>query len=277
MKTCNYRYGSKICSEPCHTTKGGRLTAKCSLHLKLAAIKSNRILKKKEEETAVRSTVVMKEKAKSVLESKLRMQNYREGRKLAILGITNENVRRIATSLDLIKDNKKYVIVQNVVPTSLKISDIALKGKAEPITFTNSEPPYTRTMQPLKNPELVLSDVLEAIRVVFSECIHIVVKKLKSKAGDVEQITHIDFVQKDHTTVHALSHFHYSAIISLEENTELLVSKLRIPVSVPLHSMLFFRGDMPHAGAGYPLGNSRLFLSASSDTFPATEDVFLVK
>jgi hypothetical protein len=86
-------------------------------------------------------------------------------------------------------------------------------------------------------------------------------------------VTHSDFVQARSTSVRTLSHFHYSATISLEDNTQLLVGKFRIP----LHAMLFFRGDMPHAGAGYPLRNSRLFFSASSDTFPVTDDLYLVK
>jgi hypothetical protein len=90
-------------------------------------------------------------------------------------------------------------------------------------------------------------------------------------------VTHSDFVQARSTSVRTLSHFHCSATISLEYNTQLLVGKFRIPVCIPLHAMLFFRGDMPHAGAGYPLGNSRLFLSASSNTFPVTYDVYLVK
>jgi hypothetical protein len=275
-KTCNYTFGENVCSQLCHKTKGGRLTAKCKIHLKQAAKKSNNRLKKKNEK-AVPSSILLRDKEKSAFNSKVRMQIYREGRKKAILNIENPNARRIATSLNLIKDNKKYIIVRNVISTSLKFTDIVLKGKAEPITFTDDKPPYTRTMQALKNPELVLPDVLEAIGVVFSECEHILVKKLMSKAGDIEQITHLDFVQARSTSVRTLSHFHYSAIISLEDNTQLLVGKSRIPVYIPLHAMLFFRGDMPHAGAGYPLGNSRLFLSASSNTFPVTYDVYLVK
>lgn len=252
------------------------MTAKCKLHLNKAAKKSNERLKKQKVKELSPATIRREEK-RAALDSKLRMRNFREERKRAILGMKNLSARRIATSLNSIRDNKKYVIVPNAVPASLNLSDIVLKGAKEPITFTDPEPPHTRSIQALNNPELVLSDILEAVKVVFRECKYIVAKMLVSKPGDKEQITHLDFVQDDFAIIRTLSHFHFSAIISLEEGTELLVGKSRIPVSIPLHSMLFFRGDMPHAGAGYPLGNSRLFLSASSDTFPVTDDVYLVK
>ena len=42
-------------------------------------------------------------------------------------------------------------------------------------------------------------------------------------------------------------------------------------------SMLFFGGDMPHAGAKYFNENCLLFLSVSSDKFPFTDDVHIVK
>ena len=54
------------------------------------------------------------------------------------------------------------------------------------------------------------------------------------------------------------------------------VNQCRESVDIPLYSMLFFRGDMPHAGAGYSKTNHRLFLSVSLDKFPVTENVFIV-
>jgi hypothetical protein len=45
-------------------------------------------------------------------------------------------------------------------------------------------------MQDLKNPEEVLSDVLSALQIVFTKCVHIAVKLITSIAGDPEQQTH---------------------------------------------------------------------------------------
>ena len=58
--------------------------------------------------------------------------------------------------------------------------------------------------------------------------------------------------------------------------TILLVGEGRKTVSIPLPSMLFFRGDITHAGAGYIVENARVFISVSSDAFPVTDDVSLV-
>ena len=71
--------------------------------------------------------------------------------------------------------------------------------------------------------------------------------------------------------------FQYSALISLQADKKLLIGEDRVEVDIPPFSMLFFRGDMCHAGAGYKRSNSRLFISESSLPFPATEDVHLVK
>ena len=94
----------------------------------------------------------------------------------------------------------------------------------------------------------------------------------RSRAGRQDAI---ETIQNDNVRRIATI-LHYSALISLEENTTLLVGKGRKTASIPLHSMIFFRGDMTHAGAGYTEENSRLFISVSSAAFPATEDVSLV-
>jgi hypothetical protein len=74
-----------------------------------------------------------------------------------------------------------------------------------------------------------------------------------------------------------LQEFHYlAAVISIEENPRSLVGKSRSSVDIPLHWIIFFRGDMLHAGAGYITHNARLFLSVSSRPFPATNDVSLL-
>ena len=161
--------------------------------------------------------------------------------------------------------------MDNVISETIDPTAIKLKGKVEPITICK-EPPYKRTMQRLKKPEDILCDVLEAIKIAFSECYHIVVKLLKSEQGDTQQISHTDYVPQ-FNSLRSLSHFHYSAIMNIEENTKLIVGESEV-VKIPLHSMLFFRGDMVHAGAEYEFCNTRLFFSASSDSFPATDDVF---
>lgn len=131
-------------------------------------------------------------------------------------------------------------------------------------------------MRTIRDPESFLPDVLRAVKIVFAKCDIIVAKLLISTDGDEEQLTHLDFEREETNYVTMLSEFHYSAIISIEENTRLLVGESRKSVDIPLYSMLLFRGDMPHAGAGYSKKNQRLFLSVSSNKFPVTDDVFLV-
>ena len=57
------------------------------------------------------------------------------------------------------------------------------------------------------------------------------------------------------------------------ENTFLYVGSLDEKVHIPKSSMLFFRGDMVHAGSDYQIENYRLFISASSIDYPSTLDV----
>ena len=59
----------------------------------------------------------------------------------------------------------------------------------------------------------------------------------------------------------------------LMENTFLYVGSLDEKVHIPKSSMLFFRGDMVHAGSDYQIENYRLFISASSIDYPSTLDV----
>jgi hypothetical protein len=275
MVTCNYRFGEKVCLKKCHETEGGRVTSKCKKHLNQAAKKSRNKLKRKVESSSMRDTLTAS--AAVTQAANERTQRSRSGRQDAIEGIQNENVKRMATVLDRMKDSRKYVIVANAVASTLKLEDFKLTGVAEPINFSNTIPPFLRTMQPLEDPSLHLSDVLEAIRSVFSGCCNITVKLLNSKAGDKAQDNHTDYVPEAVKPIKSLSAFHYSALISLEENTTLLVGRGRKTVSIPLHSMIFFRGDMPHAGAGYTEENSRLFISASSDLFPVTDDIAFVR
>ena len=131
-------------------------------------------------------------------------------------------------------------------------------------------------MQVVPNPEDYLSNVLEALRIVFSGYDKLVFKLLKSEEGDLAQTTHTDLVS-DITTgpITDLSAFHYSALISFQTNTRLLCHEENTEVDIPLHSMLLYRNDFPHAGAAYNNKNYRLFISMSSELYPQTEDILL--
>ena len=131
-------------------------------------------------------------------------------------------------------------------------------------------------MQEINKPEDLIGDVLKAITYVFTGCPTIIVKLLTSQKGDRQHLLHTDYVPTDATIIMKnLNRFHYSAVISIEQDTKLVIGSFLEVVDIPLHSMQFFRGDMVHAAAAYELGNHRIFLSASSESFPATEDVFL--
>ena len=83
--------------------------------------------------------------------------------------IENPEVQRIAQVLDRIKSKERYVIVPDVIkPLTLK--DIKTAGPIKLITFGTTRP-YKRTMQVVSNPEDYLSNVLEALRIVFSGCL----------------------------------------------------------------------------------------------------------
>lgn len=90
----------------------------------------------------------------------------------------------------------------------------------------------------LLNPEDVVSDVLEAIKVAYKECSTVKVKLLKSTGGDKAQTTHYDLVQ-GLTTVNKVAAFHYSALISLQADTKLLIGEDRVEVDIPPFSMFF--------------------------------------
>ena len=274
MTICNYKFGNKVCLKECHKTDGGRVTSKCKKHLNQAAKKSRKKLRSKVESSSKKHALTAR--ATEIFDANNRQKKSRGGRQDAIEAIENDNVKRMAAVLNRMKDSRKYVIVANAVASTLKPEDFKLTGVAEPINFSNRTPPFLRTMQALEDPSVHLSDVLDAIKSVFSGCCNITVKLLKSKPGDIAQDKHTDYVPDKATPIKSLSAFHYSALISLEDDTTLLVGRGSKTVSIPLHSMIFFRGDMPHAGDGYTEENSRLFISASSDLFPVTDDIALV-
>jgi hypothetical protein len=122
-------------------------------------------------------------------------------------------------------------------------------------------------MQPIKDPGAIVGNVIAAIKIVLPQCTYVVVKMLKSEAGDTVQIAHTGYVPDAiPKPVTHLKAFHYSAM------TRLLINKSRDEITIPLHAMVFFRGDMLHAGAKYNFKNSRHFISASTATFPASDD-----
>ena len=210
------------------------------------------------------------------VECAIRMQKCRAKRNKLLIEIENREVRRIAVILDTILSGEEYVIVPNAIPSNVKLSKTKLKGAAEPITLSSKGPPYLRSMQALQNPDAYVKNVIDAIKLVFPRCEYFKVKLLKSKAGDTEQMTHTDFVPKEpKKKMKDLKGFHFSGVISIQEGTKLLLGDTREPKDILLYSILFFRGDMRHAGSSYDKRNTRLFVSASSDSFPATDEVYL--
>ena len=100
-------------------------------------------------------------------------------------------------------------------------------------------------------------------------CKSIKAKILRSMAGDVPQALHRDHAPTASTkAIKSLSSYHYSAVISFEDDTRLIIGEKEIDIQ--RFSMLFYRGDMDHAGAGYTKCNGRLFLSISSKSFPVS-------
>lgn len=263
QKICNLKFGEMSCSKVCTKSFDGRYLAKCGYHLNLASRKSKKARAKKNAlaKDPIADEAVKREK------SRLSMRTYRQKRKLDIITIENENVMRISALIDKIKSQQEYIIVPDAVSSLVMASEIKLRKRREPINFNQKKLPWTRFMQSVKNPEDILSDVLTALKIGFSKCVHLDVKLLTSFAGDPQQALHKDF-DKEIKPVVRLSEFHYSAIVSLEKDTRLTVGPLKESINIPLHSMLLFRGDMLHAGAAYTDKNQRLFISASCDKFP---------
>ena len=205
-----------------------------------------------------------------------RNKAYRKGRKDGLLSIMDEMVKRIATKLDTIKDTQRYVIIPNVISDKFTVDDLVRHGEIEPINFTDATALHTRTMQAVQNAPEFMSATLEALQTVFPECTELAVKVLRSESGDPAQLTHRDFAPTHNTKLmQNLKGFHYSAIVSLQNSTNLLVGPERELINIPRASMLLFRGDMYHAGASYNELNERLFISISSHAFPSSENVYL--
>jgi hypothetical protein len=167
------------------------------------------------------------------------------------------------------------VIIPNVVGSSLTPLGIAV----ESITFSSLCGPYLRSMQEVSKMKfpLYISDIVAAVTAVLPLFRNVNLKLLKSQAGDTSQTTHTDYVPPDmKIRIANLQEYNYSAVISIEDSTNILVGKSSSTVDIPFHGIIFFRGDMLHAGAGFLTDNSGLFMSVSTRPFPATNDVSLL-
>jgi hypothetical protein len=133
-------------------------------------------------------------------------------------------------------------------------------------------------MQALTNAKDSMPKTLEALKTVFPDCTEMAVKIMRSVGDDTQESIHNDFTPTVTTKrMQNLKGFHYSGIISLRNDTKLIVGEENEPIDIPRASMLFFRGDIPHADASYNESNERIFLSISSHAFPVSEGVLLTK
>ena len=84
-------------------------------------------------------------------------------------------------------------------------------------------------------------DVIKAINKVLTHCPTLVFKLLKSAKGDPVQDNHADFAPDDSNpaAITDLKGYHYSAIISIQDDTRLLIGESRVEVDIPKYSMIF--------------------------------------
>jgi hypothetical protein len=195
-----------------------------------------------------------------------------------LTGIEDVKIKRLTEQLTILKTTgQKFLIIENVIE-DLAPNKIKRKGVKEPITFSDAKAPPTRSMQLVKEPNKYIPHILAALKLTFPGCNKVIVKIISSADNDLPQLTHTDFDLKHiHKRVSSLAQFHYSALIALEPNTHLLIGIERKRVDIPIRSMLIIRGDMPHAGGEYTTANERIFISLSSEFYPVTDKVYLVK
>ena len=170
------------------------MRAKCSDHF-AAANKRRKVKLIQMIKNADKSGRSMEEQISlSKGQSAARMMKFRLKRVAIISEISDAKVKAIAEALDCIKEKHEYVIVPSVIDESVIASQIKLKGKKEPITFSSPTGPYLRSMQEVIKPDLHVNNVYAALSLVFPLCTMRKLKLLRSKAGDVAQITHTDYV-----------------------------------------------------------------------------------
>ena len=251
-----------------HETCGGTITKFCLEHYR----SYNAILKRKGRKQPKRT--VDKRLALNTMRVQAHASEWRN-----VYENRDPLVKRIAAALLTFRDSRspsKYTIIENVID-SFTPSTLTHGGKAELISFEGAPPSTTRTQRVINNGQVILGAVLNAFKLVFPGCSEVAVKLLQSLSGDQEQLTHTDFDYSSiHSRVRSLKAFHYSALVGIETGSFLLIGVEREIVKVPLHGMLFWRGDCPHAGGGYVNKNCRIFVSISCSLCPVTSSVYIV-
>ena len=270
MSKCEADVDGEPCGKEKHIQPNGQIRALCKIHF----MEKNQ-MRKRQLKLTLSMEHLKDKRAKEIDQDRKRRIRYVASRAATLAAIPVANVRRIAEQLDKIKSDQEYVIIGNVIEDTLDLLDVVTEGDIEPITFSEEAGPPLRTMQKVSNERDIIGDVLEAIEIVFPGCKTIGVKLLRSEKGNLAQKLHTDHVPdpKSSKRLKDLKVFHYSALIALMENTFLYVGSLDEKVRIPKSSMLFFRGDMVHAGSDFQIENYRLFISASSIDYPSTLDV----
>jgi hypothetical protein len=266
MSECRYTF--KECKSKClHVTSGGVESKYCTFHVtKISA------QRKRQKIFSYTKSVEETERAR------LGMKLHREKKKQIIQEISNPEVQRIAKQMArLKKKGREFIVIKGVIET-LDPEQIELTGVAEPIDFTDEKGPVLRTMQEIAEQSKPLFDnIINALRIVFPGCTQRRLKVIKSLANDTPQLTHTDFdVSLINKRVFSLDAYHYSVVIALQAETHLLTGTERKRIDIPINSMIMFRGDFPHAGGGYAVDNTRIFISVSSPFFPESDSVFFV-
>ena len=125
------------------------------------------------------------------------MELSRKNRKLLVNVLQEGATKRIATQLLKVYSGSSYVQIADVTCPDISVDDFKLKGRSE----------------------VILSDVIAAICLVFPDCTNMLFKMLISKSGDIAQVGHTDYVP-DKSIVRKLQFkaFHYSAVISLQSS-----------------------------------------------------------
>ena len=143
--------------------------------------------------------------------------------------------------MDAIKNNKDYVIIDSAITDTIRMKDVRVGEELQGIVFCDQTFPSKGTMQPVTNPEYFLVDAIKAINKIFPHCPNLVIKLLKSARGDPAQVNHSDFAPDDSNTasITDLKSYHYSAIISIQDDTRLLIGESRIEAHIPKYSMIF--------------------------------------
>jgi hypothetical protein len=211
-------------------------------------------------------------------QTRLRKEKSRLLQKNALKTISDTETGKIALVLAKLKERKRqYVLVSDVL-VNFDVKTLRLTRTVDPITFTDEKAAITRTMTAILNPTACFSNVITAMKQVFPGCTNFKYKLIESLANDPPQLLHTDFdTNLIYKKITSLDSFHYSAIIALQPNAHLLIGKERARVDIPVGGMIVFRGDMPHAGGGYETPNARIFISLSSNIYPLSNAVYIVK